>query len=91
MTSTLSLRPRLNDLQELIDKVPEYPVNNPALVEFAAKIKAPKKVVDFYRSFSDQQVYQTKDELASISEQVDLMRQEEADMPREIERGPEEY
>jgi hypothetical protein len=91
MLNTLTIHPPLSDLYKLIDKVPKYPLTNQQLLDFASKAKAPKEVVDFYRSFSDRYVYESKDELAAISEQVDFMRREEADMPKEIERGPEEY
>jgi hypothetical protein len=91
MLNVLTIQPALNDLYKLIEKVPKFPVSNRQLVEFASKARAPKSVVDFYRTFSDNRVYISRDELSAVSEQVDLMRQEEADMPREIERGPEEY
>jgi len=91
MLNALAIRPALTDLYKLIDKVPNYPVSSRELVKLATKYRAPKEVVDFYRSFDDNRKYASKDELAAVSEQVDLMRQEEADMPAEIERGPEEY
>ena len=91
MLNVLTIRPPLNDLYKLINKVPRYPLSNKQLVAFASKIKAPKEVIDFYRTFNDYRIYEDKDELVSLSEQVDLMRKEEAEMPAEIERGPEEY
>lgn len=90
MYSALAIRPPLNELYKLIDNVPKFPVSNRQLVTFASKNKAPKEVVDFYKTFNDR-VYKNRDELASVSEQVDMMRQEEADMPREIELSPEDY
>jgi hypothetical protein len=91
MLNPLTIQPPLSDLYKLIDKVPKYPLTNQQLLDFASKIKAPKEVVDFYKSFSDRYIYENKDELAAISEQIGLMRREEADMPKEVERGPEEY
>jgi hypothetical protein len=91
MLNALAIHPALNDLYQLIDKVPEFPLSNRQLVDFASKARAPKLVVDFYRTFDDNRVYDSREELANISEQVDIMRQEEAGMPREIEPGPEEY
>lgn len=90
MSSTLAIRPPLSELYSLIDKVPKFPVSNRQLVDFASKTKAPKEVVDFYKTFNDR-VYKNRDELVSLSEQVDLMRQEEADMPPEVELSPEDY
>ena len=91
MLNALAIKPPLNDLYKLINKVPRYPLNNKQLIEFASKEKASEEVVDFYRTFNDSQVYKDKNELLNLSEQIDLMRHEEADMPAEIERGPEEY
>jgi hypothetical protein len=90
MLNVLAIRPPLTDLYKLIDKVPNYPVSNRQLVDFATAVKAPKQVVDFYRTFNDSRVYKNRDELAEVSEQVDIMRQEEAEMPQETARD-EEY
>lgn len=90
MLNVLAIRPPLTDLYRLIDKVPKYPVSNRQLISLAAKTRAPKEVADFYRTFTDR-VYKNRDELVSVSEQVDMLRQEEAEMPQEIESGPEEY
>lgn len=89
MLNTLAIRPRLTDLYKLIDKVPEYPLSNRQLIDLAAKSKSPQEVVDFYRTFNNR-VYKNRDELAAVSEQVDMMRQEEAGMPQESPHD-EEY
>jgi hypothetical protein len=83
--------PPLNDLHRLIDKIQGFPISNGQVIELAKKKRAPKEVVDFYQSINDSRIYDDKDDLIAVSEQIDLMRQEEADMPAEIERGPEEY
>lgn len=89
MLNILTIRPPLNDLYNLIDKVSKFPVSNRQLIDLASKTRAPKEVVDFYRTFNDR-VYKNRDELVSVSEQVDLMRQEEVEMPPETARD-EEY
>lgn len=91
MLNALAIRPALTELYKLIDKVPDYPVYNSELVKLAAKYRAPKEVIDFYRTFDGDRKYANKDELAAVSEQVDMMRHQEAEMPAEIEPGPEEY
>lgn len=91
MLNVLAIKPPLQDLYQLIDKVPKYPVSNRQLVNLASKTKAPKEVVDFYKTLDSGRVYRNRDELEQISEQIDLLRQQEADTPQEIERGPEEY
>jgi hypothetical protein len=90
MENVLAIRPPLSELYKFIDKIPRYPVSNSELLELASRIKAPKEVVDFYKSFGDRK-YGSKDELSTVSEQVDLIRQEEPEMPAEIERSPEDY
>ncbi len=82
MEGILSVKPSLAELNSLIDKVPRFPFSNQQLLNLAARLRAPKEVVDFYRSFGNQ-TYKTKDDLAARTEQVDLMRQEEAQMPKE--------
>jgi hypothetical protein len=89
MLNALTIRPPLADLYKLIDKVPRYPLSNRQLIDLAAKYESSQEVIDFYRTFNDR-VYKSRDELAAVSEQVDLMRQEEAEMPRESARD-EEY
>jgi hypothetical protein len=91
MLNAQTIRPPLSQLLKLIDKVPDYPISNRDLVNFARDKKAPEVVVDFYRTISEDRIYEDKDELTGVSEQIDIMRHEEADMPAEIERGPEEY
>jgi hypothetical protein len=91
MLNVMSTHPPLEQLLKLIEKVPSFPISNQQLVNFARQKKAPAGVVDFYRTISDDMVYESKDDLTGVSEQIDIMRQEEADMPAEIERGPEEY
>jgi hypothetical protein len=60
------------------------------LLNLARQQRAPKAVIDFYKSFDQDQVFRDEDELTGRSEQVDIMRQEEADMPREDLLVPEE-
>lgn len=78
-------RPVLTDLYRFISKVDAYPVSVDELVELARKIKAPRPIVEFYNSFGRLQQFADKDDLISRSEQVELMRQEELGMPRELE------
>jgi hypothetical protein len=91
MINVFAIRPPVADLYALIDKVSDFPITNRQLLELASKTKAPKEVKDFYRTFSDNRVFENRDELAATSEQVDILRQEEPEMPAEIERGPEEF
>jgi hypothetical protein len=90
MLNLLTASPPLADLYKLIAKVPRFPLSNRQLVEFASKVRAPKEVVDFYRSFGDDYQYQNRDDLSAVSEAVDLMRREEPQMPPDLSGVPQE-
>lgn len=89
--NTLAIKPPLGDLYNFIDKVHSYPVSAGQLLQLARRSRAPKPVIDFYKTFHGDQIFKDEDDLTSRSEQVDLMRREEDEMPPEIERGPEDY
>jgi hypothetical protein len=79
MLNVLTIRPPLEELYNFIDRVPQYPVT------------PPQEVREFYKSFDQGLSYDNRDELTTVSEQVDFLRQEEPEMPAEIELSPEEY
>jgi hypothetical protein len=89
--ATLAIRPSLGELYRFIAKIQDYPITVRELLQRARELKAPLEVVDFYRSFDHDQVFLDEEDLTSRSEQIDIMRAEEADMPQEEERSPEEY
>lgn len=76
-------KPPLNELYDFISQVNAYPISVQQLLELAQNLKAPRPVIDFYQSFGRSLVFRDKDELIGRSEQVDIMRQEEQDMPRD--------
>jgi hypothetical protein len=90
-TVTLQSQPSLTQLNSLIKRVQSYPISVSGLLDLARASKQPKEVLDFYKSFRQDQVFEDPDDLQSRSEQVEMMRQEEKDMPRELETAPEEY
>ncbi|HET9721846.1 MAG TPA: hypothetical protein VFP32_02340, partial [Candidatus Saccharimonadales bacterium] len=85
----MAIQPTSRQLQSLIGKVRAYPVSVGQILELAARSKVPKEVKDFYRAFPDDEVFESKDDLAARTEQVELLRSED-DMPQEIERCAEE-
>ena len=89
--ATLAMQSSLSDLHGFIAKVRGYPVSVRQLIKFARDSQAPKDVIKFYETFDDDQVFKDKDDLTSRSEQVEIMREESGEMPREEERSPEEY
>ena len=89
MISTPS-KPSLSQLNRFIDKVDGFPVSAKRLVEIARSSRTPKSVYEFYGSFADDQVFESKEELTARSEQVEMMRSLEPEMPREEFVAPEE-
>jgi hypothetical protein len=89
--STLTMKLPLNRLYSFIEKVNSYPITVNQLLKVARDRRAPKSVIEFYEAFDPNQVFDDKDDLTSRSEQVEIMREQGADMPREEERAPEEY
>lgn len=82
--------PTIEELQDFTDSVDTYPVSAGALVKLATAEGAGRRVIDFYRSFPEDQVFIDKDDLASRSEQVQIMSTEELEQPWEIQRSPQE-
>lgn len=78
---TLVSRPALGEIYDFINKVDVYPVSVNQLINLARRVRAPKPIIDFYGSFGRHQVFKDEDELLSRSEQVEIMRQDERDMP----------
>lgn len=85
----LTAQPSLNQLYGLIDKVPRYPLSIQRLLSLARELGAPKEVVSFYKVFADDQVFDSEDDLAGRTEQIQIMLSD--DMPRETQVVPEEY
>jgi len=91
MNSALRAQPTITQLNRLIRLVPAYPVTISKLLKIAHSSRQPKEVVNFYENFDHDQVFHSSEDLQNRSEQVELMRLSEKDMPREWEIAPEEY
>jgi hypothetical protein len=91
MNSSLRVQPSITQLNRLIRLVPAYPITISRLLDIAKSTRQPKEVVNFYENFDHDQVFDNSDDLQGRSEQVEIMRESEKDMPREWEFAPEEY
>jgi hypothetical protein len=80
----------MNQLYRLIDRVPRYPLSIQRLLKFARDSGAPDEVVNFYKSFANDQVFDSKDDLAGRTEQLEIMRHDETEMPLEEPKVPTE-
>jgi hypothetical protein len=85
----LAAQPSLNELYNFIQKVPKYPLSVQRLLKLASDTGASKDVVNFYRCFAKDQVFDNEEDLAGRTEQIEIMRRE--DMPEEQQIAPEEY
>lgn len=79
--STLAAQPNLPELYSLINKVQKYPLSVQRLLKLAAETGASKEVMNFYRAFAKDQVFDSEEDLAGRTEQIEIMNREE--MPRE--------
>lgn len=89
--SVMAMQPKLTQLYDLIDKVSNYPLSTGHLIKLAKDVGAPKEVINFYKSFGQNQIFENEEDLTRRSEQVDMLRQESKDMPDEIQVATEEY
>ena len=84
----LEEHPSLTDLHTLITKVPGYPITVRKLVELGQKKASPKAVIDFYRAFPEDEIFEDKDDLIARTESVEMLHHQTA--PREEMHAPEE-
>ena len=80
---TTMARPSLNELYGLINQVPSYPLSIKKLLKLARDTGASKEVLGFYKAFSNDQVFDSQDDLAGRTEQLEIIRHDKSDMPRE--------
>lgn len=85
----LSAQPKLADLRALINKIDDFPVSAREVTNIAIRSGAKRAVVDFYRAFPRDTVFDDQEELTARSEQVEMLN-EESDQPPEILTSAEE-
>lgn len=85
----LRVRPRMRELNALIDKVPDYPVAAAELVDIATDYHLDHSALEFYEAFPADETFTSKEDLITRTEQVMLMN-EETDQPAELWHAPEE-
>ena len=77
----IATQPSLDQIYGFISMVSRYPVSVTQLLNFAKDIRASKEIIGFYERFANDQIFDDQEELTCRSEQVGIMRSEEADMP----------
>lgn len=80
--------PTLTDLHRLINQVNSYPVAVNQLVNLALSKHASKPVIDFYKSFPEDEIFADKDDLLATTDNVEMLRHQSA--PAEQMYAPED-
>lgn len=88
---TATAQPTITELNRFIRQVSSFPVSAGQLQQIANRQGASRKVIEFYRTFAPDRQFKDRDELAASSEQVEMMRQAEAQTPKEEEKATEDY
>ena len=78
----LDTLPRLNELHAIIAKVPAYPITAGQLAELAEREHAHDSVINFYRSFALDEIFDNQEDLLARSEHIEIMHRE--DQPMEV-------
>ena len=81
-------QPMLTDLHHLIDEVPDYPITAGQLVGLAEEKPSPQAVIDFYKSFPKDEIFEDKFDLLARTDQVETLHHQSA--PLEEMHAPEE-
>lgn len=88
MGTALMDQPLLTDLHSLISKVPVYPISAKQLIDLASQKRVPKPVIDFYKAFPPDEVFEDKEDLLSRTEHVEMLHHQAS--PKEEMHAPEE-
>ncbi len=88
--NSLAAQSSLSKLDSFASRVRNYPVSVRQLLRLAKQNGEPQEVINFYRTFARDQVFDNPDDLTSRTEQVEIMRQEEAGMPKDDMVVPQE-
>jgi hypothetical protein len=88
---TATAQPTITELNQFIRQVGSFPISARQLQLIARRKGASRKIVDFYRTFAPDRQFKDRDELSASSEQVEMMRQAEAQTPKEEEKATEDY
>ncbi len=72
-------QPSLSDIERLIAQVPLFPYFVKQLIELAHEEHFPDEVVNFYKKFPKDEIFEDAEDLMVRTEQVQMIRHEEVD------------
>lgn len=82
--SVLYSPPALSDIEALVARVPSFPFSVKQLLGLAREEHFPEEVINFYKIFPKDEVFEDADDLVTRTEQIELMQHEEASQPRDF-------
>lgn len=84
----LKEEPTLTELHSLISKVSSYPIAANRLVNLAQRKGMSNAVVNFYKDFPQDEIFDDEDDLLSRTENLEILHHQTA--PKEEMHAPEE-
>jgi hypothetical protein len=82
-------QPRLNDIYQLAEQVPRYPISVRVLLDLARQKRMNRTVINFYETFPKDEVFTDKDDVIGRTEAVEIMQNENPPLEDEV-RGAED-
>lgn len=70
-------QPSLSDIEALVAQVPMFPYSVKQLIELAHEEHFPDEVVNFYKKFPKDEIFEDADDLIARTEHIQIMRHEE--------------
>lgn len=86
-----AIQPSISELTSFVAKVDSFPISAGQLISLARDKGASPRIVNFYKKFAAYRIFENKDDLATSSEQVDILRSEEHQMPKEEEKATDDF
>ncbi len=77
----LHSQPTLTDLEALAAKVPAFAFSVKQLINLAREEHFPEEVINFYKTFPKDEVFEDIEDLIARTEQVEMMQHEEVNQP----------
>lgn len=72
-------QPSLSDIEALVTQVPLFPYSVKQLIDLAREEHFPEEVINFYKKFPKDEVFDDAEDLMIRTEQVQMMRHEETE------------
>lgn len=83
-------QPAIADIEALVTRIPRFPFSVRQLIRLAREHHFTEEVINFFKIFPSDEVFEDADDLITRVEQVEMMREEEAHQPQDSWLVPEE-